>query len=78
MIDVSELEEADYDDVTTNYGETFVRRSFHAVAHDVVVSYITADPTMRLWVSPILTMREKGVALVDESGQMIVHRRVDR
>lgn len=47
-------------------------------AHGEVAFFTTNDPDLKLYVSPIFTMREKGVALVDENGFMRVNRRSDR
>lgn len=47
-------------------------------AHGEVANFVTNDPDLKLYVSPIFTMREKGVALVDENGYMRVNRRRDR
>lgn len=47
-------------------------------AHGVTVTYETEDFEAEYWVSPILNMRQKGVALVDSAGQMVKCERRDR
>ena len=49
-----------------------------ATAFDVTVSVTTNDQDLTLYAQPIHTMREVGVALVDESGNMQANRRRDR
>lgn len=47
-------------------------------AHGVEVQFETFDYDAEFWVSPIWTMREKGVALVDSHGTMVKNERRDR
>jgi hypothetical protein len=47
-------------------------------SHGVTVEYETTNVEATFYVSPIWNMREKGVALVDETGQMVVNRRENR
>jgi hypothetical protein len=47
-------------------------------AHGVRAYFTSADETLEIFISPIFTMREKGVALVDQTGTMRVNRRRDR
>lgn len=51
---------------------------WYAEAHDLKISYQTLDLDAEYWVSPIFNMREKGVSLIDSSGQMVKNRRIDR
>lgn len=76
-VDISELQYADYEVFEDGAGE-YVATVFYAEAHGVRVSYRVEDPDLDLWISPIWTMREKGVALVDSSGQMVKCERRDR
>lgn len=74
-MDVSTLDRAESTEVRVN-GEV-VRKIWHAKAHGVYLSYRTEDLTAEYWVASILTMRQKGVALVDSSGQMVKNERSD-
>ena len=71
-LDVNTLAKA-HREYSTEHGTKWV-----GLAHGVQVSYVSLDPTAEFWVSPIWTMREKGVALVDSSGQMVANNRRDR
>lgn len=51
---------------------------WHAEANGVHISYQTLDLDEEFWVSPIWTMRERGVALVDSSGTMVKNERMLR
>jgi hypothetical protein len=51
---------------------------FRGSAHGLSIEYRTEDPDVELWVSPIFTMREKGVALVNNEGTMVANVRRDR
>jgi hypothetical protein len=75
-LDIASLPEAEVREVRMDGQVTM--HVWHAEAHGVHVSYQTADLTEKFWVSPIRTMREKGVALIDSSGQMVKHERKDR
>jgi len=76
MIDVGTLARAEFTEVRAN--GTVIRKTWHAEAHGVELVFTTPDLDSEYWVSPIKTMREKGVALIDSSGQMIVNERRDR
>jgi hypothetical protein len=78
MLDVSTLKKAypSYG-IDVNHPDTsFVVWS--GEAHGVKVAYLTYDLDAEFWVSPIWTMREKGVALVDKNGNMVKNERRDR
>lgn len=75
-LDVTELELADSNEIRMN--GIITMRIWHGEAHGVHVSYRTLDLEAEFWVSPIWNMRQKGVALVDLSGQMVKHERRDR
>lgn len=76
MLDVNRLNKASVVRVRRN-GEV-IQHVWHARSHGVEVIYKTADIEARYWVSPIWNMREKGVALIDSSGQMVKCERRDR
>jgi hypothetical protein len=76
MIDVSTLERAEMNEIRA-MGVT-VKHVWHGEAHGVKVSLTTEDLWAEYWVSPIWTMREKGVALVDKNGNMVKNERRDR
>lgn len=52
--------------------------TWSGVAHGVRAEFSSVDGSLQLFVSPIYTMREQGVALVDQSGTMRVNVRRDR
>ena len=72
VLDVNQLEPAEYEEVATlGYGT--VRKVWIARANDQVATLTTEDLDAEFYVSPILTMRTIGVALVDSSGSMVTH-----
>jgi hypothetical protein len=73
-MDVKLLEQAEHDYVWEDGG----CHVWKGEAHGVTVVHYTTDDTAVYWVSPIWTMREKGVALVDLTGQMVKQERKDR
>jgi hypothetical protein len=73
LLDVSQLAKAEHTEVRMN-GQVSMN-IWHAEANDCHVSYQTLDLEAEYWVSPILTMREQGVALIDNSGQMVKNSR---
>ena len=73
-MDVKLLEQAEYDYIWEDGG----CHVWTGEAHGVKVVHHTTDDTAFYWVSPIWTMRQKGVALVDLTGQMVKQERRDR
>jgi hypothetical protein len=47
-------------------------------AHGVAIIHVSYDLDAEFWVSPIWTMSQKGVALVDKAGHMVKNERRDR
>lgn len=77
MEDVNNLELAEHDTVMDGaYNPIAI--VWHAEAHGAKVSLRTVDLEASYWVSPIKTMRTRGVALVDSSGAMVRHTVVNR
>lgn len=76
MIDVNTLAKAEHNEIRAN-GAVKVH-VWYAEANGVSLIYHTEDLIAEFWVSPIWTMREKGVALVDSSGTMVKNERSDR
>lgn len=76
MLDVSTLTEAESSEVRVN--GCVVTRVWYGEAHGVEITYRTQDLDATFWVSPIWTMREKGVALVNSHGIMVKNERRDR
>lgn len=76
MLDVTTLDMANERSRRTVEGVTTI--TWTAEAHGVRLEYVSYDPDAEYWVSPIWTMREKGVALVDKSGAMVKNVRRDR
>jgi hypothetical protein len=76
MLDVSQLAEAEWSEVRSNGVEYM--RIWYAEAHGVELTHHERDLEAQYWVSPIWNMREKGVALIDSSGQMVKCERRDR
>ena len=74
-IDVDSLEEAEWAQYVHG---SWTMRTFYAEAHGVMIDYRTTDLDLRLWVSSIWNMRQKGVALVDSTGAMVKCERRDR
>lgn len=75
-LDVNELDEADVTYVQMN--DNVGMNVWSAEAWGVAISYQELDLTAKYWVSPIWNMRQRGVALVDASGQMVKCERRDR
>lgn len=75
-MDISGLEEAEYNEYRVNY-EPFAR-NWYAEAYGLDVSYRTSDLEAKFYVSKIETMSELGVALVDEHGNMVKNERRPR
>jgi hypothetical protein len=75
-LDVSLLDKATSTEVRVN-GE-LMARIWYGEANGTRVKWMTKDIDSEFWVSPILNMRQKGVALVDHSGQMVTNERRDR
>lgn len=72
-----QFQETNYEVITDDTGQ-YVCTVFEATCHGVTIRYSTIDPQLDLWASPIWTMREKGVALVDAHGNMVANKRRDR
>lgn len=75
-IDVNTLKLAEHNQVRMNGSVTM--HIWQAEAYGVRISYQTLDLDAKFWVSPILTMRQEGVALVDCTGQMVKNERRSR
>jgi hypothetical protein len=76
VLDVNTLSLAEYENIQVD-GKT-ASRLWTASANGVTVTLKTEDLTADYYYSPIRTMRTRGVALVDSSGQMATHSVVNR
>ena len=68
VLDVSQLEKAEFVGTRGGQAKTWIAR-----ANDESATITTEDLEAEFYVSPILTMRTIGVALVDSSGAMVNH-----
>jgi hypothetical protein len=73
VLDVSQLEKAEFKEVATYGGVQPTQKVWRAKANGEVATLTTEDLEAEFYVSPILTMRTIGVALVDSSGSMVNH-----
>lgn len=71
------LEPAEYNIFTHGQGK-YIKTVWYAEANGLRVEYVTTDPDLKLWIDHILTMREVGIALVDETRTMRANSRRDR
>jgi hypothetical protein len=72
VLDVSQLEKAEYEEIGT-LGKGTLRKMWVAKANGAIATCTTKDLEAEFYVSPILTMRTIGVALVDSTGAMVDH-----
>lgn len=73
-----ELERAEYEDRSRWGDREPIARTWIATAYGVSVTYTTSDLELVLYADPISTMREVGIALVDETRTMRANQRRDR